>query len=313
MVAFRLRTLSMTLRLSIITISLLTLSHRLTAQQLMALIAPLPEGVRALTDIPYVTNGHERQKLDLYLPSVPDEKPRPVFIRIHGGAWRHGDKLAQRSVANYVKKGYVGVAINYRFSQQAIFPAQIEDCKAAVRWLRAHASEYGIDPDRIVVMGGSAGGHLAALLGTTGDTTVFDVGENLDQSSAVCAVIDSYGPTDLLAAAKTPGFENKGSMVTQLLGGPISEKTDLAKRANPITYVSAGDPPFLILHGDADPIVPLNQSELLHAALEKAGVPSEFHVVKGGAHGGEAFKTQEYKDALKHFLEENVTGKLKKR
>ena len=267
------------------------------------------QNVRELLDVPYVTGGHERQKLDLFLPQVPDDKPCPVIVRIHGGAWRHGDKSAQRGVAGYVKQGYIGVAINYRFSQQAIFPAQIEDCKAAIRWLRANAEEYGIDPERICVVGSSAGGHLAALLGTTGDSQHFDVGEHLGFSSAVCAVVDNFGPTDLLEANRTPGFENKMSMVTQLLGGTVAEKPELAAAANPINYISPADPPFLIIHGDADPIVPINQSELLHAALEKAGVPSQFHIVQGGMHGGNLFKTSQCKILLKDFLKLHVMDK----
>jgi acetyl esterase/lipase len=268
--------------------------------------APLPPGVRALLDVPYVTNGHERQKLDLYLPEKSDNSRRPVVVRIHGGAWRHGDKSGQQSAANYVKQGYIGVAINYRFSQHAPFPAQIEDCKAAIRWLKAHSDEYGIDPERIAVMGGSAGGHLAALLGTSGDTKMFDVGEHLDQSSSVCAVVNQYGPTDLLLAAKTPGYERGASAVTQFLGGPISTKRELAIKANPITYVTTQDPPFLILHGDADPIVPVNQSDELHKALRETGVSSNYNVVKGGAHGGDAFKGQKYKQLVKIFLQEHL-------
>lgn len=267
---------------------------------------PLPPGVRAFLDVPYVTNGHERQKLDLYLPEKPDNSKRPVVVRIHGGAWRHGDKSGQQSAANYVKQGYIGVAINYRFSQHAPFPAQIEDCKAAIRWLKAHSQKYGIDTNRIMVMGGSAGGHLAALLGTTGDSQVFDVGEHLDQSSDVCAVIDQYGPTDLLLAADTPGYRNKMSAVTQLLGGSLTNNRKLAIQANPITYVSANDPPFLILHGDADPLVPLNQSAALHEALEGVHVSSVFHVVKGGAHGGEAFKDRKCKHLVEGFIQEHL-------
>ena len=273
---------------------------------LFASAQPTVVGVRELLDLPYVTNGHERQKLDLYLPEVPDKNPRPVLVRIHGGAWRHGDKSAQQGVAGYVKQGYIGVAINYRFSQQAIFPAQIEDCKAAIRWLRAHAEEFGIDPERIGVVGSSAGGHLAALLGTTGDSQQFNVGENLDFSSTVCAVVDNFGPTDLIEVSRTPGFENRMSMVTQLLGGTVTEKPELAAQANPITFITPEDPPFLIIHGDADPIVPLNQSELLHAALEKAGVPSELHIIPGGMHGGDDFKVEPYKSLGKDFIKRNI-------
>lgn len=246
----------------------LTCSWSGLAQEARQIAQPLPIEVRQLLDVPYVTNGHERQKLDLYLPIEKETQPRPVIVRIHGGAWRHGDKSGQRSVANYVKQGYIGVAINYRFSQHAVFPAQIEDCKAAIRWLRAHADEHGIDPRRIGVIGASAGGHLAALLGTTGDTQQFDVGENLEFSSAVCAVVDSFGPSDF---SRTEGVP-RGilSAVHQLLGGTIEENQELARSASPLTYITAADPPFLILHGDKDPLVPIVQSELLYAALKKS-------------------------------------------
>ena len=276
------------------------------AQQTAPAAQPATVGVRESLDVPYVTNGHERQKLDLYLPAAPDKGPRPVIVRIHGGAWRHGDKTAQRSIGNYVKQGYIGVAINYRFSQHAIFPAQIEDCKAAIRWLKAHANEYGIDPARIGVMGSSAGGHLAALLGATGDTKEFDIGENLSFSSSVCAVVDNYGPTDFLQIVDNPFVAGRKSAVSQLLGGPISENADLAARANPIKYLSANDPPFLIMHGDADPLVPPSQSEALHQALVEAGVTCAYHVVKGGLHGGEAFRTSRVKAIVSGFLEYNI-------
>lgn len=280
--------------------------HAQTAEEQSSLPNSLPAGVKALWNVPYVTDGHERQKLDLFLPVAPSASPRPVIVRIHGGAWRHGDKSTQQSIAKYVSRGYAAAAINYRYSQQAIFPAQIEDCKAAIRWLRAHAAEYGIDPDRIGVWGTSAGGHLAALLGTTGGVEDFDTGENLQFPSNVQAVVDCYGPTDLVAAAKTPGFEKRAaanSSASQLLGGPILEKAELAAKANPIAYISKNTPPFLILHGDGDPLVPLNQSELLAAALRQAGADPLFLIVKGGAHGGEAFKAQEYTKVIPDFLD----------
>ena len=287
---------------------LVVLTHQAWAQPPVAK-APAVAEVRKLLDVPYVTGGHERQKLDLYLPAVFGREPRPVLVLIHGGAWRHGDKSGQRSVANYVKHGYIGVAVNYRLSQHAIFPAQIEDCKAAIRWLRAHAPEYGIDTERIGVVGASAGGHLAAMLGTTGDIRTFDVGENLELSSGVCAVVDKFGPTDLLAAAEAADGDSRVSAVTQLLGGGISQRRELASAASPITYATSNDPPFLIVHGDADPIVPVSQSELLHAALKQARVSTKLHIVKGGMHGGEAFKTPELQNSLRDFLNANVKSK----
>src|SRR5512136_1929510 len=147
----------------------------------------LPEGGIAHRDLAYVTNGHERQKLDLFLPKAGTNLP--LSINIHGGAFKAGSK-EQGVPLDYLRQGYAVASINYRLSQHAKFPAQIEDCKAAVRWLRAHASEYRLDPNHVAAWGASAGGHLAAMLGTTGDTREFDVGANLDQSSRVQAAVD---------------------------------------------------------------------------------------------------------------------------
>lgn len=249
---------------------------------------PPPEGTIVHRDLAYVQGGHERQRLDLYLPM--DGSSLPLIINIHGGAFKMGSK-EQGVPMDYLRQGYAVASINYRLSQHARFPAQIEDCKAAVRWLRAHAREYRLDPSRFAAWGASAGGHLAAMLGTTGDTREFDVGPNLDHSSRIQAVVDYFGPTDFL---QMDAHRLQGGMVhdaadspeSELIGGAIQEHPEKARRANPITYVTAGDPPFLICHGDRDPLVPHHQSELLEAALKKAGVPVTFRSVKGAGHGG---------------------------
>ncbi len=245
----------------------------------------LPAGVKAFRDLEYVPAGHERQKLDLYTPE--GEGPYPLVIWIHGGAFRMGSK-APCPALWLVEEGYAVAGINYRLSQHAIFPAQIEDCKAAVRWLRAHAAEYHLDPEHFGAWGASAGGHLAAMLGVTGGVAEFEKGENLDQSSRVQAVCDWFGPTDFTLMNQFPGdmdHDAPDSPEAQLIGGPVQENKEKAQRANPVTYVTADDPPFLIMHGDKDPLVPFNQSELLDAALRKAGVPVTFHVVQGAGHG----------------------------
>jgi acetyl esterase/lipase len=247
----------------------------------------VPDGAVVHRDLAYVGDGHERHKLDLYLPK--DGKNLPLIINIHGGAFKMGSKDAGVPV-EYLTKGYAVASINYRLSQHAVFPAQIEDCKAAVRWLRAHAAEYGLDPNRFAAWGSSAGGHLAAMLGTTGDIREFDVGANLNQSSRVQAVVDYFGPTDFLQmdAHRLPNgqlHDPADSPESLLVGGAIQENKAKTTRANPITYVSKDDPPFLICHGDADPLVPHHQSELLEAALKKAGVPVTFYSVKGAGHG----------------------------
>jgi acetyl esterase/lipase len=249
----------------------------------------LPEGTAVHRDLAYVTkNAHERHVLDLYLPAAGDNLP--LIIWIHGGGWQNGSKDRPTGLP-FLRDGYALASINYRLSGHALFPAQIEDCKAAVRWLRANARKYRIDPNRFGVWGASAGGHLVAMLGTTGGVKEFNVGENLQVSSRVQAVCDFYGPTDFLQmdAHRVPGaalvHDSPGSPEARLVGGPIQENKEKVARANPITYLGKDAPPFLIVHGDADPLVPHHQSELLRDALEKAGVPVTLYTVKGGGHG----------------------------
>jgi acetyl esterase/lipase len=249
---------------------------------------PVPRDTTVQRDIAYVTNGHPRQKLDIYLPRGV-ERP-PLMILIHGGGFREGDKR-EENVAQWLAEGYVVASVNYRFSSDAIFPAQVEDCKAAVRWLRVNASKYGYDPERFGARGSSAGGYLVTMLGTTGAAAQFDVGENLGVSSRVQAVADRYGPIDFLRIDEqmTPGGESQdasGSPLWELLGGRLQDNREKAEQANPINYVAGDCPPFIIIHGDSDPLVPHFQSELLAAALAKAGVPVTLYTVKGGGHGG---------------------------
>ena len=271
-----------------------------------------PEGTVLHRDLAYVTDGHPRQKLDLYLPRVGDSLP--LIINIHGGAFRMGSKEDGVPV-EYLERGYAVASINYRLSQHAVFPAQVEDCKAAVRWLRAHAAEYRLDLDRFAAWGASAGGHLAAMLGTTGDTTEFDVGPHLDQSSRVQAVVDYFGPTDFLQmdAHRLPQGQRHDpadSPESQLIGGPIQEHPEKTARANPVKYVTSGDPPFLIVHGDQDPLVPHHQSQLLEAALNQAGVPVIFHTVQGGGHG--RFVDPKVEELTREFLARHLKPTLPK-
>ena len=239
-------------------------------------------------DIPYVTSGHPRQKLDLYLPE--NAAKAPLIIWVHGGAWQEGSK-EDFVPLDYLAEGYAVASINYRLSQHAIFPAQIQDCKTAVRWLRAHAALYHLDPQRFGAWGASAGGHLVALLGTTGHTTEFDVGENMEVSSRVQAVVDYFGPTDFnqMDDHRLPKgmlHNPPQSPESLLVGGAIQEMKAEVARANPITYVSPAAAPFLIVHGDQDPLVPFHQSVLLETALKNAGVPVQLYPVAGAGHGG---------------------------
>ena len=265
-----------------------------------------PEGVTVHRDIAYVTGGHERQKLDLYIPDEGENLP--LIIWIHGGAWLGGDK-ERYGPMEYLKSGYAGASLNYRLSQHAIFPAQIEDVKAAVRWIRANAETYRIDPNRFAAWGSSAGGHLVAMLGTTGDVMEFEVGENLEVSSRVQAVVDYFGPTDFLQmdSHRLPDglvHDAPDSPESKLVGGPIQEHKDRVARANPITYVSKDDSPFLIIHGDMDSLVPYHQSVLLNDALKEAGVPVTFYKVEGGGHGW--FRDPKVPELTRAFLEKHL-------
>ena len=266
----------------------------------------VPEGVTVHRDIAYVTDGHERQKLDLYIPDTGENLP--LIIWVHGGAWLGGSK-EHYAPMEYLKSGYAGASINYRLSQHAIFPAQIEDVKAAVRWIRANAETYRLDPNRFAAWGASAGGHLVAMLGTAGDITEFEVGENLEVSSQVQAVVNYFGPTDFLQmdAHRLPDglvHDAPDSPESKLVGGPIQEHKDRVARANPITYVSKADPPILIIHGDQDKLVPYHQSVLLKEALEAVGAPVTLYKVERGGHGG--FKDPKVPELTKAFLEKHL-------
>lgn len=271
------------------------------------LVPAYPKGTQRLLNLVYVTNGHERQKLDLFIPPNATN-PVPVIIWVHGGAWKAGSK-ENSPATRFLRNGYAVASINYRLSQHAIFPAQIEDCKGAVRWLRAHAKEYNLDPDRFAAWGASAGGHLVALLGTTGNVKSFDVGENLDFSSRVQAVVDFFGPTDLTLMSKDAppngpiDHDAADSPESLLIGGPIQANKEKAAKANPINYVTRDAPPFLILHGDKDNLVPYQQSELLRDALQKAGVPATLNIIPGAGHG---FAGPEINRQVDEFLERHL-------
>jgi acetyl esterase/lipase len=234
---------------------------------------------KAYPNIEYENIGGEGITLNLYRdPNIQWRVPLVIFI--HGGGWTGRTKADGEAYADaFLKRGYAFAAIDYRLAPGAIFPAQIQDAKAAVRFLRAHAADYNIDPDKIGVMGHSAGGHLASLLGTTNDDPQFDIGDNLNVSGAVQAVCDMSGPSDFLMPA--PSLQ---PLYAKLLGGPVNERQDLAKLASPITHVSAKSAPFLILHGDKDAGVPKEESQELAAALEKAGVPVQLIFLPGQPH-----------------------------
>ncbi|GJM44616.1 MAG: lipase [Gemmatimonadota bacterium] len=260
-------------------------------------------------DVEFARVDDRSLPLDLYLPA--GDTPAPLVIWIHGGGWRAGSK-EECPVRWLVEHGYAVASISYRFTDEAIFPAQIHDCKAAVRWLRAHADEYGLDAARIAAAGASAGGHLAALLATTEGMVELEgtIGEHLDRSSRVRAAADYFGATDLVLRSRTqPRRANRwGSVVHRLLGGGANRKTELAKLASPAYHVTPDDAPLLVFHGDRDQTVLLDQSERIRDAYVAAEVPVQLRVLKGGGHGGAAFYTGENRGILLEFLAQHLGG-----
>jgi acetyl esterase/lipase len=241
--------------------------------------------------------------LDLYLPTSGGT-PRPLIIWVHGGGWQGGSRFPAPSHAtDLCAFGYAVASIDYRLSGTAIWPAQIQDCRGAIRFLRANAATWALDPERFGVWGSSAGGHLVAFLATSGGVPTATIGSvtvdlegsvggNLGESSRVQAVCNWFGPTDFLAMRDFPTFdhESAASPESQLLGAPIQTIPDRVATVNPITFLSPDDPPLLMLHGTIDATVPFNQSELLHAAASReAGIPSTLFPVQGNGHGGPGF------------------------
>lgn len=242
-----------------------------------------PADIKLIADIPYTKDDNEDdQTLDLFLPETRKEGA-PVIVWIHGGAWRAGDKQwgPFRSLTAH---GYAVASINYRLkAKRAVFPAQLHDCKQAIAWIRDHAADYNLDADRIGVWGASAGGHLAALLGTTDGINSLDPQGIDPKSTKVQAVCDWYGPADLSDVVGRRKFSFAVRAVSRLLGGNLTQKSAMA--ASPLSYVSADDPPFLIMHGDRDRRVPVGQSEKLYAELCRKGVPATLLIAQGEGHG----------------------------
>lgn len=242
--------------------------------------------VESHLDLKFAEIGGKPLLLDLHLPKGLDKPPLVMFI--HGGSWRAGSR--KRCKLDWVvSHGFAVASIDYRFSQQALFPAQIHDCKGALRWLRAHAGEYGYDASNVIVAGSSAGGHLAALMGTSGGVAELEgtTGGNLEQSSRVQGVMDYYGPTDFVLRSKThpAKTETPDGSVFQLLGGKVSENLDAARAASPITYVTKDDPPLLILHGANDTTVKMDQTEVFRDRYQAEGLEVNLYIEPNGKHG----------------------------
>lgn len=242
-------------------------------------------------DIPITFAGGVQKTFDLIVPEGEPQKT-PLLVWIHGGGWCGGEKRVYNDFERFTHRGYAVLSISYRFSQEAPFPAQLIDCKTAIRWARSHAEEYGYNAARIIAGGSSAGGHLAALLGVTNGERMYDVGPDLQFSSDVQAVVDEFGPADL-TEEKLPALKTE---LQALLRGSAEN----VRLASPARLVRGAQPPFLILHGTADDCVPIEQSRAFAQALQKAGNEVELLEIPDGGHG---FDTPEFYDCLTRFVQ----------
>jgi acetyl esterase/lipase len=241
-----------------------------------------PAGVVFEADVEYGEGGGEKLKLDLARPENLD-RPAPCIVVIHGGAWRAGNKTAHHpQIFDFAGRGYVAATVGYRFCPTHRFPAQVEDVKCAVRFLRANAEKYNIDPNRVGAIGFSAGAHLSMMLGATdAEDGLEGAGGHADQSSQVQVVVQFFGPTDF--NGEFP--EVSEGLINDFVGGTRADNTEARKRASPLTYLDSGDAPILTFQGTKDPLVPHSQAFKLAEAMSAAGVGGRVEILPGAAHG----------------------------
>ena len=277
-----------------------------SAQQ--PLDASNPPNYIKTADILYAVIDGRQLALDLYMPNDVDNPP--LLVWVHGGRWLRRTKEDVFTTA-LVGEGFAIASIDFRLSVDAPFPAQIHDIKAAIRFLRANATTYGYDATRIGIHGRSSGGHLTALVGVTNGNKELEgsVGEHLDQSSDVQAVVSYFGASNLTSILdqSTPfGITLRSAALALLLGGSLEQKMELAKLASPVFHVDATDPPLLLLHGDQDPQMPINQAHELHGVYKEHGLPVHFEVIHGAVHGSEEFFDQKRNALVTAFLKEHL-------
>jgi acetyl esterase/lipase len=264
-----------------------------------------PAEIEVRRDLVFATVAGADLKLDLAMPKAA-KGLSPAVVFLHGGGWRAGKRQEMNHfVEGMARLGYVGVASDYRLVPGARFPAQVEDSKAAIRWLRAHAAEYGVRADRIGVVGFSAGGHLAAMLGVTGDRAGVDgTGGNTEPSSRVQAVVSFFGPTDFSTRDWPADFQR--GVIVPFLGGSLADRPDAYREASPINHASAQAPPFLLFHGTDDKLVPIDQSRRLADRLIRLGAPARVVAFEGEGHAFSDATNQKAMQQMLDFLAEQL-------
>lgn len=268
-----------------------------------------PQGTIMHSNIAYANDTLKKHLLDIYLPANA-KKNLPLVVWIHGGAWMLNDKYADMSymtntVKGFLDSGYALASIDYRWSTQAKFPAQIQDCNMAIQFLYDHAGEYNIDKNKIALIGFSAGGHLASLLGLSNNNHVKTFyADDKKTAFKIKCVLDFYGPSDFLMLASLPdtSINNSRNPVAVLLGNMQVDRPDLAKAASPVTYIDKDDPPFLIVQGEKDESVPNTQSKILSSWLTLNKVPNKLIIVKDAPHYGVMFDEDYIRTDLFQYL-----------
>jgi acetyl esterase/lipase len=296
---------------TIVVVFLMVLATAAQAQMPQYIQSIFPSGTVFHQNVPYADDTLRKHTLDIYLPEAPKAK-LAVVVWVHGGAWNHNDKYADmgymtQTVKSFIEKGYAFASIDYRQSTTKIFPAQIHDCSQALDFLYANADKYSIDKSRIALIGFSAGGHLASLLGLSLNNEVKDFYPNGKKPSyTLKTVIDFYGPADLLMMSAKQDPENTSDPIYQLLGNASVKRPDLARKASPVTYVDKNDPPFFIVNGEKDESVPYQQSVLLKSSLDLVGVKNAIIIVKDAPHYGVMFDTEDIRQKLFEFLKTHL-------
>ncbi len=268
-----------------------------------------PKGTVTYSNVPYANDTLKKHLLDIYLPPKT-VKNLPLVVWFHGGAWMLNDKYAdmgymKNTVKGFIDSGYALASIDYRHSTQAVFPAQIQDCNQAIEYLYQNAAKYNIDKNRIAVIGFSAGGHLASLLGLSNNNDVTDFySPATSVHFKIKLVLDFYGPSDFIMLATNPdtSVNNERNPVSILLGAMPVDRPDLAKRASPVTYIDKDDPPFLIVQGEKDESVPNTESKILSSWLTLTGVKNKLIIVPGAPHYGEMFDAEYIRKDVFNFL-----------